>query len=160
MARISIIAALGYDRALGKDNQLLWRIPDDLKRFKALTLGHPVVMGRKTFDSIGKALPGRPNLVATHDKAWCAEGASVFHSLEDALNAACKLDSEEVFVIGGAQIYAQALPVANRLYLTLIAEEKEADAFFPPYEHLFTKMLSEEERCWNGLKYQWIGLER
>ena len=160
MARISIIAALGYDRALGKENQLLWRIPEDLKRFKSLTVSHPVVMGRKTFESIGKALPGRPNLVVTRDKEWAAEGASVFYSPDEALDAARKLDSEEVFVIGGAQIYAQTLPVTDRLYLTLIEEEKEADAFFPPYEHLFTKILSEEERSHNGLKYQWLNLKR
>lgn len=160
MARISIIAALGYDRTLGHNNELLWRIPDDLKRFKRLTLGHPVIMGRKTFESLGKPLPGRPNLVVTRNKGWVAEGVATFHSLTDALAEAKHLDPEEVFVIGGAQVYAEVLPFTDRLYLTLINEVKEADAFFPSYEHLFTKILSEEEHSWNGLRYQWIDLER
>ncbi|KKW32412.1 MAG: Dihydrofolate reductase [Parcubacteria group bacterium GW2011_GWA1_53_13] len=148
--RVSMIAAVGRNRELGLGNGLLWHIPEDLKRFKALTLGHPVIMGRKTFESIGKPLPGRTNLVVSRSAL----------SLEDALAQAKKLDKEEVFIIGGAQIYEQALPYADRLYLTLIEDTKEADAFFPEYEKLFTKKVSEEPREYEGLQYRWVTLEK
>lgn len=161
---VSMIVAIGKNRAIGKGNTLLWHIPDDLRRFKTLTLGHPVIMGRKTFDSIvgmlGKPLPGRTNIVITRDEAWKHEGAVVAHSLEEALQKAAQLDQQEIFVIGGAQIYAAALPHTDRLYVTLIDDEKEGDAFFPEYEHLFTKKLSEEIREYNGLKYSWVDLEK
>jgi len=148
--RVSMIAAVGRNRELGLGNGLLWHIPEDLKRFKALTLGHPVIMGRKTFESIGKPLPGRTNLVVSRSAL----------SLEDALAQAKKLDKEEVFIIGGVQIYEQALPYADRLYLTLIEDTKEADAFFPEYEKLFTKKVSEEPREYEGLQYRWVTLEK
>lgn len=150
MARISIIAATGKNRELGRGNGLLWRIPDDLKRFKQLTTGHPVIMGRKTFESIGKPLPGRTNLVVSRSSL----------SLEDALAQAKKLDAQEIFIIGGAQIYEQALPYAGRLYLTLIDDSKDADAYFPAYEHTFTKKISEEPREHGDLKYRWVTLEK
>nr|AIA18932.1 Dihydrofolate reductase [uncultured bacterium] len=163
-ARISAIAALGHNLAIGKGNELLWHIPEDLKRFKALTLGHPVVMGRKTFESIaamlGKPLPGRPNIVITRDPTWRYEGVHVAHTVEDALALAKELDQEEIFVIGGAQIYEAALPHTDRLYLTLIDDTKEGDAYFPAYENIFTKKLSEEVREHDGLKYTWVDLER
>ncbi len=161
--RVSMVVAIGKNRVIGKGNTLLWHIPDDLKRFKQLTLGHPVVMGRKTFDSIvamlGKPLPGRTNVVITRDTTWAHEGAVVAHSLEEAL-AKAKEVGEEVFVIGGAQIYAAALPHTDRLYVTLIADEKEGDAFFPAYETVFTKVLNEESHEHNGLKYIWKDLEK
>lgn len=159
-----MVAAIGQKRELGYKGGLLWRLPEDLKRFKALTMGHPVVMGRKTFDSIvgmlGKPLPGRTNIVITRDQAWAHEGAVTAHSLEEALAKARELDQDEVFVIGGAQIYAAALPHTDRLYLTLIDDEKEADAYFPAYEHLFTKALNEELREENGIKFIWKDLEK
>lgn len=166
--RISIVAALGdgrlHTRVLGKDNQLLWHIPDDLKRFKMLTLGHPVIMGRKTFESIvavlGKALPGRTNIVITRDAEWTYPDVLVAHSFEDALAKTKELDSEEIFIGGGGQIYAEALPFVDRLYLTLIDDDKEGDSFFPSYQDSFTKVLSSESREWEELKYQWIDLER
>lgn len=159
--RVSIIAALGRNRELGKDNQLLWHIPDDLKRFKRLTLGHPVIMGRKTFDSIGKPLPGRPNIVVTRDAAWAREGVCIAHSIDEALESAKSLDSAEVFVIGGAQIYEQALPYADKLYLTIIDDEKEGDVFFPAHEDLFTKIVSEEARVSpEGTRYRWVDREK
>jgi len=148
--RVSIIAAIGKNRELGRDNDLLWRIPDDLKRFKSLTLGHPIIMGRKTFESIGKPLTGRTNLVVSRSSL----------SFENALAQAKKLDDKEVFIIGGAQIYEQALHYADRLYLTLIDDTKDADSFFPEYELLFTKKLSEEIRELNGLTYRWVDLEK
>ena len=148
--RVSMVAAIGRNRELGRGNELLWHIPEDLKRVKALTLGHPVIMGRKTFESIGKPLPGRTNLVVSRSSL----------SLEDALAQAKKLDKEEIFIIGGAQIYEQALPYADRLCLTLIDDAKEADAFFPEYGQLFTKKVSEEPREHEGLQYRWVTLEK
>lgn len=163
-AAISIIAAIGENREIGKSNELLWHIPDDLKRFKQLTLWHPVIMGRKTFESIasalGKPLPGRTNIVVTRDSTFIYESVLVVHSIAEAIKRAKEIDSEEVFVIGGAQIYEQALSFADKLYLTIIDDAKEADAFFPPYEHLFTKKVFEENREWNGLKYCWVDLEK
>ena len=156
---IIIVAAIGRNREIGSGNQLLWHIPDDLKRFKALTLGHPVIMGRKTFESIGKVLPGRTNIVITRDTSWKFEGATVAHSLAEALEQARKIDSE-ICIIGGAQLYEQSLPFADKLSLTLIDDEKPADTFFPEYEYLFTKKVFEEKREWNGLKYRWADLER
>jgi len=166
--RISSVVAIGnghlHNRVIGDGNGLLWHIPDDLKRFKQLTMGHPVIMGRKTFESIlailGKALPGRTNIVITRDSNWTHPDVIVAHSLEEALEKARALDSEEIFIGGGGQIYEQALPYIDRLYLTLIDDDKEGDSYFPPYERLFTRKLSEEEREWNGLRYQWVTLER
>ncbi len=160
MARVNIIAALGKNRELGKDSQLLWHIPDDLKRFKRLTLGHPVIMGRKTFDSIGKALPGRANIVITGDAGWRALGVNAVHSLQEAIDKAKRLDQQEVFIIGGAQIYKEALQYADTLYLTQIDAEAPADAFFPPYGDMFTKKVFEEAHESNGVKYTWVDLER
>ena len=147
MTKISIIAAISRkDRGLGKDNDLLWRIPDDLKRFKKLTMGHPIIMGRKTYESIGHPLPGRDNIVVTRNEDYQVEGVIVTHSLEEAIEKAKSLDDEEVFIIGGGQIYEQAIPIAQKLYLTLIDTEKEADVFFPEYENVFTKKIFEEKR--------------
>ena len=149
---------------IGRQDKLMWPIPEDLKRFKRLTMGHPVIMGRKTFESIlqslGKPLPGRTNIVVTRDQSYTPEGAVVVHSLEEALQKAGGVDQKEIFIGGGAQIYEQALPLADRLYLTLIDDEKPGDAYFPPYEHLFTKKLAEEIGEHNGLKYTWVDLER
>lgn len=156
---ISIVAAIGRNREIGHGNELLWRIPDDLKRFKTLTSGHPVIMGRKTFESIGKPLPGRTNIVITRDSSWQAEGVKIAHSLEEAIGIASVIDPE-IFIMGGAQIYEAALPHTDKLYLTLIDDTKDGDTFFPPYEHLFTKKVFEEKREWNGLKYMWINLKR
>lgn len=161
---INIVVATNNNRAIGKDNALLWHIPDDLRRFKVLTLGHPVIMGRKTFESIvavlGKALPGRTNIVVTRDARWNYDGAIVAHSLEEAMAKAKGIDGEEIFIGGGSQIYEQALPYADRLYLTLIDDEKEGDSFFPEYENEFTKKVSEELHEWEGLHYTWLNLER
>lgn len=156
---ISIIAALGKNRELGLRGELLWRIPEDLQRFKRLTLHHPVIMGRKTFESIGKPLPGRPNIILTRDPHWRESGVIKVHSLAEALGEAEKLDGEEVFIIGGAQLYEQALPLSKRLYLTLIEDSKEADTYFPAYEHLFIKKISEEIREHDGLQYRFLTLE-
>lgn len=163
--RISIVAAIGKNRELGKGNRLLWHIPDDLKRFKRLTLGHPMILGRKTFESIveqlGKPLPGRTNIVVTRDAAWNYPGVSVARSLHEAIEKAKALDLEEIHIGGGAQIYEQVLPRVDKLYLTQIdAEAPDADSFFPPYEAEFTKKTFDESHEWNGLRYRWIDLER
>lgn len=160
---ISIIVAMGRTRAIGKDNALLWRIPDDLKRFKALTLGHPVIMGRKTWESLPerfRPLPGRTNIVVTRQDGYDAAGAVVAHSLEEARAAARAAGSDEIFIIGGAQLYAEALPTADRLYLTRVEDDTEGDAYFAAYEGEFTKKISEEAREWEGLRYAWLDLER
>lgn len=169
MSRVSIVVALGggrlHNRVIGKDNKLLWHIPDDLKRFKAITSGHPVIMGRKTFESIvaviGKPLPGRTNIVITRDPSWQYEGAQVAHSLDEAFELAAKAPgADEIFIGGGGELYAQALPRVDRLYLTLIDDEQDGDSFFPPYENAFTRVVSDETREWNGLRYRWVDLER
>ncbi|HVY73141.1 MAG TPA: dihydrofolate reductase [Candidatus Paceibacterota bacterium] len=163
-ARVAITVAIGRDREIGLNGKLLWHIPDDLKRFKNLTLGHPVIMGRKTFESIlnilGKPLPGRTNIVITRDQNWSYEGVLVFHSLEEALAKAHELEQEEIHIGGGSDLYKQALPFVDRLYLTLVDDTKEADTYFPEYEQEFTKKISEEVREQGGLKYTWVTLER
>jgi dihydrofolate reductase len=178
-ARVSIIVALGRDgqhnHVIGKNNELLWHIPDDLKHFKALTLGHPVIMGRKTFESLppkARPLPERPNIVITRStryesanpllalQEYSAPNVFLAGSIEEALGKARELNGEEIFIGGGTQIYEQALPFVDRLYLTLIDDEKEGDAYFPHYEKEFTKVISEESREWNGLKYTWVTLKR
>ncbi|MES2873673.1 MAG: dihydrofolate reductase [Bacteroidota bacterium] len=126
---ITLIVAVDENNGIGKDNQLPWHLPADLKHFKNLTTGHPIIMGRKTFESIGKALPNRHNIVISRQKDFFAEGASVVPSLHDAF-ALCQ-ENDEAFVIGGAQIFEHALPLANFLYLTLIHHQFNADTFFP-----------------------------
>ncbi len=167
-ARVCAVVAIGKHRELGKEGKLLWHIPDDLKRFKALTKGHPVIMGRKTFESIvgylGKPLPERTNIVVTrqqnNDIVSRYKDVLIASSVEEAIEKAKTLDTEEVHIGGGAQIYEQALPYIDKLYLTIIDDEKEADSFFPPYEQAFTKKVAEEAREWNGLKYRWVDLDR
>ncbi len=162
---ISMIGAIGRLRELGKGNDLLWKIPDDLKRFRSITNGHPCVMGRKTFESIvailKKPLPNRTNIIVTRDPAWAYEGVLAVNTIEEAIQLAKrKLGGEEVFIIGGGQIYELGISYADKLYLTLIDDSKEADSFFPEYEKVFTKKVFEEEREFEGLKYTWVDLER
>lgn len=162
--RLSIIAAVGEKRVIGKDTTLLWHLPGDLKRFKTLTSGHPVIMGRKTWESLPSSvrpLPGRTNIVVSREAAYAAPGAEVTPSFEAALKVAKEAPgAEEIFVIGGGMLYALALPYADCLYLTLVDDAAEGDTFFPPYEDLFTKKLSEEPHEENGIRYRWITLEK
>jgi dihydrofolate reductase len=130
--RVTLIVAMAKNRAIGKDNALPWHIPEDLKRFKALTMGHPIIMGRKTFDSIGRPLPGRRNIVISRNRTLAIPGVDVAGSLEEAL-AACSAEPE-LFVIGGEQIYAQALVHADRIEMTEIEQAVDGDAFFPPID--------------------------
>lgn len=126
---LCLIAAMGQNRAIGRDNRLLWKLKGDMQFFRAQTLGHPVVMGRKTWESLGRPLPGRENRVITRNPAYQAEGATTYPSLEAALAAGST--TGKLFVIGGADIYAQTLPQADRLYLTHVDDAPAADAFFP-----------------------------
>lgn len=130
--RVSLIAAMARNRVIGRDNQLPWRLSADLQHFKSLTMGKPIVMGRKTYDSIGKPLPGRTNIVVTRDRDFAAEGCVVTHGIEAALQAAAGHD--EVMVMGGANLYEQLLPRADRLYLTEVRADVEGDAWFPLFD--------------------------
>jgi dihydrofolate reductase len=157
--RISIIAAIGQNNELGKQNELIWRIKEDLKRVKELTMGHPIIMGRKTFDSIGHPLPGRTNIVVTRSNLNI-EGCLVFDSLEKALEAARAIDSEEIFIFGGASIYTEALPFTDRLYLTHIKKtDAEADVFFPDFS-AFTTVVEEELHLDHEPPFTWRTLDR
>lgn len=125
---LSIIVAMSQNGVIGKDNQLPWHLSEDLKRFKAITMGHPILMGRKTYESIGRPLPGRTNLVLSK-QGFKSEGLQVMGTLGQVLDL--YPNEKEIFVIGGAQIYAQALPLADKIYLTRIEKEVEGDTFFP-----------------------------
>jgi dihydrofolate reductase len=158
-ARVSIIAAIGKNRELGRGNDLVWRISADLKRVKELTMGHPLIMGRKTYESIGRPLPGRTNIVITRTPSPI-EGCIVVDSLKAALAHARSIEEDEIFIFGGASIYEAALPHTDRLYLTLIHEEAaDADVHFPAYTE-FTRETDREDHLDHTPPYSWITLER
>ena len=131
------------NKVIGRNNQLPWHLPEDLKFFKRVTMGHPIAMGRKTHQSIGRILPGRENMVITRQTEFQSEGCTVFHSLEDFL-AGVRERSEEIFVIGGAEIFKELFPYADRLYITRIYEEFEGDTFFPEFNWEDWKLISSE----------------
>jgi len=139
--KLAIIAAIAHRRAIGREGKLPWRIPEDLKRFKRLTTGHAVLMGRGTWESLGRPLPGRRNVVLSSGPV---EGIESYTSVEDSLRALAPL--EKVFVIGGGKVYAQLIDRADELYLTLVDMDVEADTFFPPYEHLLGTVFRETAR--------------
>jgi dihydrofolate reductase len=142
---VSLIAALDRNRGIGKDNDLPWRLPDDLKRFKALTIGKPILMGRKTAESLGRALPGRTNLVLTRSGRVPFGGMQAVASVDEALAVARAQGVEELCVIGGAEIYALTLPIADRLSLTHVDTAVEAaDAFFPAFDASKWKAVSRQ----------------
>lgn len=155
---ISLIAAVGKNKVIGVDNRLPWKLSADLKRFKTITSGKPVVMGRKTFESIGKPLPNRTNIIVTRDKNYKANGCVVVHSAEEALRVS--RGSEEIMIIGGEQIFKEFLPLANKLYLTIIDKDFEGDAYFPEYNKNDWKEISREEREDGGLRYSFVNFER
>ena len=157
---IALICAMGPGREIGFNNQLIWRISEDLKRFKRITMGHPIIMGRLTYESIGRPLPGRTNIVVTRNHEYQAEGCVLCHSLEDAVKVA-EHEDDDVFVIGGGQIYEQALPIADRLYLTLVSDDapKQCDVYFPDYSE-FTTVLDEEQVTAATPPYSFLTLER
>ena len=134
---ISVIAAMDLDRAIGRENRMPWHLPKDLARFRSLTMGHPVIMGRKTFESIGHPLPGRTNIVISRQVDYSAEGCVVVRDL-DAAFAACGSE-DEVFVLGGAEVFRSALQRADRIYLTLVHTRIDGDTFFPDVPEDFTE---------------------
>jgi dihydrofolate reductase len=139
--RLSAIVAMAANRCIGKDNALPWRLPADLKRFKQLTLGHTLILGRKTYESIGRPLPGRTMLVVTRQRDYAPEGVQVAHSLEEALELA---RGDEAFIAGGAELYRQAMDRVERLYLTRIDRDYEGDTFFPEVDLSRWRLVSEE----------------
>ena len=155
---ISLIAAMDRNNVIGKGNKLPWKLSADLKRFKELTLGKPVIMGRKTFESIGKPLPNRINIVITRDKNYKANGCIAANSAEEALKAAS--GNQEVMVIGGEQVFKEFLPMAGKMYLTFIDENFEGDAYFPEYNKTEWKEARRENRKDNSLKYAFVDFER
>nr|AIA17474.1 Dihydrofolate reductase [uncultured bacterium] len=170
--KIVAVVAIGKNRELGLGDKLLWHIPDDLKRFRMLTRGHPIIMGRKTFESIlsyrGKPLPDRTNIVITRDQNYDKtltergfKGVLVAGNVEEAIWLAKRQPgADEIHIGGGAQIYEQALPHIDKLCLTLIEDSKPADTFFPDYTPFFKKKVFEESHEHDGLKYTWVDLER
>jgi dihydrofolate reductase len=156
---LSLVAAVARDGGIGHRGELLVKIPEDLRRFKRLTLGSPVLMGRKTWDAIGRPLPGRQNIVISRDPAWRAEGATPAGSLAAALDLAAA--SERVFVIGGAEVYAVALPRADELELTEIDAVFPADTFFPAWDrNVFRQTSREAQTAPEGLRYSFASYRR
>jgi dihydrofolate reductase len=160
-AKVVIVAAISRKgRKLGNKNGLLWHIPQDLKRFKEKTLGHPVIMGRKTFESIivvlGKPLPNRTNIVVTRNPDFTYEGVLVASSLDDALVQTEKLNPTEIHIGGGAELYTQALPFVDELYLTLVDDEPEADTFFPEFENEFIVTTEHALQSHKDISYQFV----
>lgn len=157
--KISIIAVISENKALGKDNRLLWHIPEDMKRFKNITTGHPIIMGRKTFESLGRPLPNRTNIVITRNPSFNVIGAVTVDSLDKALESARQIEKDEIFIIGGGQIFREAMPVVDKLYLTIVEGKYEADTFFPEYGE-FKKIVFEQECKSGGYKYKFVELEK
>jgi dihydrofolate reductase len=161
---VIVVALSRSTRAIGNKNQLLWHIPADLKRFKTLTLGHPIIMGKNTFLSIleilGKPLPNRTTIVLTRDESYTYEGVKVAHSLDEAIALAQSEAPIEIHIGGGAEIYRQALPLVARLHLTLVDDAPEADTFFPDFESDFTVTEAQPVAEYQGLTYQWVDYER
>lgn len=159
MPSLILIAAVAANGVIGANNTLPWRLPDDLKRFKALTLGHPIIMGRKTWESLGRPLPGRHNIVITRQPGYAAPGATVAGSVAAAI-AACA-DEATAFVIGGAEIYALTLPLAQRMELTEVHTEVAGDAYFPPFKrHEWRETLREPRSDATGLAYDFVSYRR
>lgn len=164
LSNLSIIVAIADDYAIGRDNDLIWHISEDLKRFKALTTGHVVVMGRNTWNSLPKKpLPNRRNIVLTHDTSFNPEGAEVAHTVNELLNMVSH-SSEEVFIMGGATLYQQFLPFTQRLYVTHVyASFPDADVHFPIIDNSVFHMVSQTERTLDekaNLTYNYIDYER
>lgn len=156
-----MVAAIGKNRELGVGPDLIWKTKGDLKRFKTMTVGHPIIMGRKTFDSIGHPLPDRTNIVVTRDQDWSSPRVTVAHSLDEAFQCSAELEYKKIFVIGGGEIYKASLPYATTLELTLVdAEEPRATAFFPEYEKDFVESKREDPITEDGTTYSYVTFER
>lgn len=162
---VVIVAGIGAKtRAVGKNNELLFHVPDDLKHFKKLTMGHPVIMGRKTFESIvrilGKALPGRTNIVVTRDTEYKQDGVIVAHSLEEAFASAAQENPKEIHIGGGPELWTQSFPYVDRLHLTLYDDDSDGDVYFPEYTEHFNESMRHGTREHNGLHYEWVDYVR
>ncbi len=166
LAPVVIVAAVGNEtRAIGKENGLLWHVPADMKRFKKLTLGHPVIMGRKTFESImtilGKPLPGRTNIVVTRDQTYSAPaGVRVAHALPEAFSIAMEEHPAEIHIGGGEELYRQALPSVSRLYITWFMDGTDGDTHFPLFEDIFVVVAEHPVQEHDGLQFQWVDYVR
>lgn len=160
---ISIVAALDERRGIGKNNDLLFKIPQDFARMKALTNGHPIIMGSRTFKSIGRILPNRTNIIITRDKNFRLDGAVVVHSLDEAIEVAKRSPgSEEIIIFGGGQVFKEAIArdLVDVLHLTIVKGDYGADVFFPEYKDKFTKVLSEQKGKSGDYEYKFIDLAR
>lgn len=158
---ISIIAAIGNNRVIGINNKLPWNLPADMEHFRQLTMGKPVIMGQKTFESIGKSLAGRKNIVLSRDNNFWPSECIVAHSIEETLDAA--KDFEEVMIMGGVSIYGQFLPLADRIYLTLVEGDFVGDAYFPEFDHndwIEVERIEHEADENNPHRYSFVTLER
>jgi dihydrofolate reductase len=158
MMKLSIIAAIGENRELGKDGELLWHISEDMKRFRKMTLNHPVIVGRKTFESIPekfRPLPKRENIVLTRREDYHPQGVKVCHNLEDAIKHAESVEDEEAFIIGGGSLYKQTIDIADKLYLTIVEGDYVADTYFPKYEN-FGEVVFEKKGSSAGYNYKFI----
>ena len=142
---ISFVVAAAKNNVIGKDNQLVWNLPNDMKFFKNVTWGMPVVMGRKSFDSLGKALPGRKNIVLTRQEDWKAKDVIVVKSMEEAKAAVKEMDVKEMMVIGGGEIFKMVMPEAKRIYLTRVDAEPDGDAYFPEVDPAEWKLVSKKD---------------
>ena len=159
MSKLSIIAAVSKNNAIGINNTLPWNCPEDLAHFKSLTMGHPIIMGRKTFESIGRALPGRTSIVVTRNPELKANGCLIAKSIQDAV----EMCDKTAFVIGGAEIYRQALPFADAIFLTEIQKEVEGDAFFPEFDRTEWREVVRDERFQvnpEPLRFNFLAFER
>ncbi|WP_342375934.1 dihydrofolate reductase [Myxococcus stipitatus] len=158
--RLSAIVAMASNRVIGHQNQLPWRLPPDLARFKRLTMGHTLVMGRKTYESIGRPLPGRTTVVITRRHDFAPPGVTVAHSVDEALQFAQSRGDDEVFIAGGADLYAQTMARTQRLYLTRIAREFPGDVFFPDVDLSGWRLLEEEPHPEGDLPFAFLTYER
>jgi len=157
MKPLAMVVAIGDNGAIGKDGKVPWRIPEDLKHFKSVTMGHAIIMGRKTWDEVGRPLPGRRNLVISRNAALVLEGAEVFTTLEAAILAARTTD-EEPHIIGGSTIYDAAMPLATRIHLTEVHRVVEADTFFPPFDRSVWREIDRRPAETEGVEF--VTLER
>lgn len=160
---VSAIAAMAENRVIGFENELPWYLPADLQHFKSITSGHPILMGRKTFESIGRPLPNRTNIVLTRDKKYKADGCIVVTSISEAVTKAEEINSKEIFIIGGAEVYNQLLPSIERLYLTIVHADCEGDTFFPELDLAEWREVNREafdEDDDNEFPYTFLQLDR
>ncbi|KAF0844530.1 dihydrofolate reductase [Methylovorus glucosotrophus] len=159
MPKLSLIVAIAHDGVIGVNNTLPWHLPEDLKRFRALTMGHHIIMGRKTYESLNRLLPGRTTVIVTRNADYRVEGALIASSLQDAILQSA--GDDEVFLIGGAELYREGLVQADRLYITEIEASFSGDAFFPAIDYSLWRLVAEERHVSvNGLIYRYLTYDR